>query len=64
MTYKEITITEDGLESGKEGRNGDMVILMCQRLFLSKSFRQTLDYVIEILLSTPYGNECLSILLK
>lgn len=57
MTYKEIKIIEDRSESGKEGRNGDMVILTCQRLFLSKSFRQTLDHIIKILLSTPYGNE-------
>lgn len=26
MTYKEITIREDGLESGKEGRNADVEI--------------------------------------
>ena len=36
MTYKEITITEDGLESGKEGRNGDMVILMSKIIFKQK----------------------------
>lgn len=57
MTYKEIKIIEDRSESGKKGRNGDVVILTCQRLFLSKSFRQTLDHIIKILLSTPYGNE-------
>lgn len=57
MTYKEIKIIQDRSESGKESRNGDVVILTCQRLFLSKSFIQTLGHIIKILLSTPYGNE-------
>ena len=64
MTYKEIKIIADRSESGKKGRNGDMIILSCQGLFLSKSFRQTLDHIIKILLSTLYGNELYKCILK